>query len=128
LHIKLKNEQLLFVNDVNFEKYIAGVVEAEGGPNAPLEYFKTQAILCRTYAMKYYNKHLNEGFNLCDEVHCQAYKGRVSKNEDILKAAIETSGLVIVDQIYQLSLLHILPIREAKQQTQKMYGCRQCLI
>lgn len=97
LNVILKEEYFQLINDVNFEKYIAGVVEAEG-PNAPLEYFKTQAILCRTYAMKHYEKHLNQGFNLCDDVHCQAYKGRCKYNPQILEAAIKTEGLVIVDE------------------------------
>lgn len=98
LNVALNEEGFQLINDVNFEKYIAGVVEAEGGPNAPIEYFKTQAILCRTYAMKHYEKHLKEGFNLCDDVHCQAFKGRCKYNPEILKAARSTAGLVIVDK------------------------------
>jgi len=99
LNVTLNDHVLNLINDVNYEKYIAGVVEAEGGPNAPIEYFKTQAILCRTYSMKNHERHLTaEGANLCDDVHCQAYKGRCKYNMDILKAAEETAGLVIVDK------------------------------
>lgn len=97
LYVSLKNKALVLINDVNFDKYIAGVVEAEGGSKAPTEYYKAQAVLCRTYAAKFYEKHLPEGFNLCDGVHCQAYKGRCKHNLDILDAATSTSGLIIVD-------------------------------
>ncbi len=98
LYVSSKKSKFELINDVNFEKYIAGVVEAEGGPRAPLEYYKAQAILCRTYSAKYYKKHLEkDGYNLCDGVHCQAYKGRCKYNLDILDAALQTAGLVIVD-------------------------------
>jgi len=97
MYVSLEKGLFRIINDVNFEKYIAGVVEAEGGSKAPLEYYKAQAILCRTYAAKYYTKHLHEGFNLCDAEHCQAYKGRCSHNLAILDAALQTAGLVVVD-------------------------------
>ena len=29
--------------------------------------------MSRTYAMKYRGKHKKDGFDLCDDVHCQAY-------------------------------------------------------
>jgi len=97
IYVSRVGSKLKIINDVNFEKYIAGVVEAEGGPGAPLEYFKTQAILCRTYSAKHYKKHLDEGFNLCDGVHCQAFNGRCKHNLKILDAALQTAGLVVVD-------------------------------
>lgn len=85
------------INDVNFEKYIAAVVECEGGPSAHSEYYKSQAILCRTYAIKYFDKHSGDGFCLCDGVHCQVYKNRCVRNRDIATAALETAGLIVVD-------------------------------
>ncbi len=90
--------RLLLVNNVQVEQYLAGVVLSEGGPGGLPEYFKTQAILCRTYLFKHKNKHIEEGFNLCDGVHCQVYKTRGSQIEKINKAINETAGLVIVDR------------------------------
>jgi len=90
------------INDVDFEKYIAAVVECEGGPSSHIEYYKSQAILCRTYAMRHHEKHIEEGFSLCDDVHCQAYKHRCMYNRDIYAAAQETAGLVIVDNKLKL--------------------------
>ena len=87
---------LLLVNNIKMEHYIAGVVEAEVGESPAPEFFKLQAILCRTYALKHRDKHQFEGFNLCDRVHCQAYHHRYTK-EEINQAAIETKGTVIVD-------------------------------
>ena len=89
--------RLLLVNKVQVEQYLAGVVLSEGGSGGLPEYYKTQAILCRTYLYKHVNKHIEEGFNLCDGVHCQVYKTRGSQIKDITTAINETAGLVIVD-------------------------------
>jgi stage II sporulation protein D len=85
-----------FVNDVDLDHYVAGVVEGEAGYNLPLEYYKLQAILCRTYGLKNISRHTKEGFNLCDEVHCQVYHKKCTKN-DIIQGTSATSGLVVVD-------------------------------
>jgi stage II sporulation protein D len=97
LQINLRNRRLLLINKVDMEKYLAGVIEAEGGSEAGIEYYKAQAVLIRTFAINNMFKHATEGFNLCDGVHCQAYKGRSSLNDKIYKAARETAGQVLVD-------------------------------
>ncbi|NJK95949.1 MAG: SpoIID/LytB domain-containing protein [Bacteroidales bacterium] len=71
------------------------MVEAETGVNTLPEFRKAQAILCRTYLYNNLNRHLSEGFNLCDEVHCQAYKGQTPFTAEIYKSTNATSGLVI---------------------------------
>ncbi len=91
-------DRLMTLNIIDMDKYIAGVVEAEAGPNAHAEFYKAQALLARTYAIGHAGKHNGEGFNLCDDVHCQAYKGKLSKSETILKAVRATTGLVVVDE------------------------------
>lgn len=84
------------INRVDSEKYIAGVVESESGTKTSLEYYKLQAILCRTYLLAHINRHIVEGFQICDDVHCQAYLNK-HKEEDVWKAVIETRGMVVVD-------------------------------
>lgn len=96
LFIRLNKNSMTLVNDVQFDKYIAGVVEAEGGSKAHLEYYKAQSVLCRSYAARYYERHLSDGYNLCDGVHCQAFKGSC-KTPLISEAAQATSGIVVVD-------------------------------
>jgi len=88
---------LELINKVDMEKYIATVIEAEGGNSAPSEYYKAQAVLIRTFTIKNMLKHAEDGFNLCDEVHCQAYKGRLTLHNTILNAARSTSGKVLID-------------------------------
>lgn len=89
-------ETLVLINNCDVENYIAGVVKAEGGSGWSKEYFKTQAILARTYMYKYLDKHLSDRYNVCDNTHCQVFNG-ISHDPVINKAALETRGLVILD-------------------------------
>ncbi len=91
------NGYLQMVNIIGIAKYLAGTVETEGGPKSSLEYYKVQAMLCRTYAYGHLDRHKEEGFELCDEVHCQAYHGKSKGNPQISYAVSETQKLVIVD-------------------------------
>jgi stage II sporulation protein D len=88
---------LVFINISDIEKYISGVVLAEGGTGQNLEYFKTQAIIARTYMYKYFDKHLIDRYNVCDNTHCQAFNG-LSSDTLLSKAAMETKGLVILNK------------------------------
>jgi len=93
---------LTLINQVDLDKYLAGVVEAESGPNAAKEFYKAQSILCRTYALRQMDRHTNEGFALCDRPHCQTYRGKSTRNPEILEAIVETSGLVLADYNFKL--------------------------
>jgi len=98
---------LVFINISDIEKYIAGVVRAEGGSGKNLEYFKTQAIIARTYMYKYFNKHTSDRYNVCDNTHCQAFNG-LSSDSLLNEAALETKGLVILykDSTLIISAFH----------------------
>lgn len=102
LKISIRNNSLFLLNNVDLENYISGVVEAEGGSKSSLEYYKTQAIICRTYALRNFNRFINEGYNLCDNVNCQAYFGKSLHSSDIIKATKSTKGLIIVDTTLNL--------------------------
>lgn len=90
-----KNGKLFIINDVEFETYIAGVVQSEiYGTQSDI--FRVQAIISRTWAMKNIHKHKNEGYNFCDQVHCQAYLNRCVR-PDIMLGTMQSSGMTIVD-------------------------------
>ncbi len=86
---------LLIVNDVEFETYIAGVVQSEIYGNQT-DIFRIQAIISRTWALRNLAKHAADGYNFCDHVHCQAYLNRCIR-PDIMLGAIESSGETLVD-------------------------------
>jgi stage II sporulation protein D len=83
------------INICDPETYIAGVVRAEGGEKKNIEYFKSQAVIARTYLYRNINKHITDGYDLCDNTHCQAYNG-ITSDSLIIFAALETSGIVIL--------------------------------
>ena len=89
--------RIMCLNLVDIEAYVAGVALAEVGAKGTPELYKAQALLIRTYLIKNITKHIEEGFNLCDQVHCQAYKGSAANYSNIRKATQETEGEVVVD-------------------------------
>jgi stage II sporulation protein D len=97
ISVSVDFNRLLIINQLTFNEYLAGVVEAEGGPSSFPEYYKAQALLCRTYAAANKNRHMEESFNLCDGTHCQAFKGIATKSQIIYDAVKKTDGLIVVD-------------------------------
>lgn len=91
----LNSGRLLLINDVEFETYIAGVVQSEiYGSRSDI--FRIQAIISRTWALRNIYKHKSDGYNFCDHVHCQAYQNRCIR-PDIMMGAIQSSGETLVD-------------------------------
>lgn len=97
VEIWARGNRMKVINFPELNHYIAGVVESEVGKNAHIEYYKLQSIICRTYALSNINKYADQGFNLCDEVKSQVYKGKSRSNPDILKATAATNDLVLID-------------------------------
>ncbi len=102
LDISTRSEYLQLVNLIDIENYIGGVVEAETGSQQSKEFYRVQSCITRTFALANLKKHLNEGFNVCDQVHCQVYRGRPRSNPLIPQAVAETNGVIIIDRNLQL--------------------------
>lgn len=98
LRIRLFKGYLQIVNLVDIENYVAGVVESEGGHLNNPEYFKAQAVLARTFALKNLEKHSSEGYNLKDDVTSQVYfsRPRYKHAEAILEAVKATEDTIVV--------------------------------
>ena len=84
------------INRVDLENYVAGVMQGESADCRHPEYYKIQACISRTYALMNMRKHELDGFQQCDLVHCQVFRGHCTR-PDILEAVNATRGLVIVD-------------------------------
>lgn len=96
LVVKSDLASLSVINEVSVVDYLRAVVQAEAGFKGGVEYFKTQALLARTYLYMHFFKHVRDGYNLCDETDCQVYHGR-SESIIIKEAVEETAGLVLVN-------------------------------
>jgi stage II sporulation protein D len=97
LKIETDRNNLLLINSVPLESYVAGTVQSESGFNRHEEFYKVQAVIIRTYALNNLNRHAREGHNLCDQVHCQAYYGK-TVNSHIARAVEATRGQLVADQ------------------------------
>jgi stage II sporulation protein D len=98
---------LIFINTCDIDKYISGVVEAEGGNGKNIEYYKSQAVIARTYIYRNSARHQGEKYNVCDNTHCQVFNG-LSSDSILNEAALETKGMVILgrDSTLIISAFH----------------------
>jgi len=99
LQVRPLKGEVQIVNHVDLEQYVAGVVESEAGHVAELEFYKAQAILARTFAIRNINKHRAEGYNLKDDVSSQVYfsKAHYTNRDLILEAVYATRDTILVD-------------------------------
>lgn len=88
---------LTLVNNVELDNYLMGVLESESGKGRPMNYYEAQAVISRTYALKHLHRHEEEGFSLCDRVHCQAYYHKLNYTTAIRTAVEATKGIYVVD-------------------------------
>lgn len=95
LIVKTSRSHLVLMNEVFIENYIAGVMAGEVGSKISPEFLKVQAVCSRTYVYRGLGKHRSEGFDMCDKVHCQAYKGVSTHQKKYQKACHETKNEVI---------------------------------
>ncbi len=85
------------VNELSLENYIRGVVPSEMPASFPFEALKAQAVTARVEALaKIGLRHPVQAFDLCDDVHCQAFSGTTKHSGVTDRAVSETRGLLMV--------------------------------
>ncbi|MCK5738794.1 SpoIID/LytB domain-containing protein, partial [bacterium] len=86
------------VNIVTIEDYLRGVLPAEMPATYPFEALKAQAVAARTKLLETMNdrRHVEDGYDICDDSHCQTYAGKHIKSSIADRAVAETRGLVVV--------------------------------
>ncbi len=104
VNITAKQGLLNLVNNLNLDRYVSLVVQAEVGSGAADEYYKIQSIICRTYAMRNLERHATDGYDLCDHEHCQVFSGIKPPTNAVIKATAATSGYVMVGSENELIL------------------------
>lgn len=88
---------LMALVELPLEQYLKGVVPAEMPASYPHEALKAQAIAARSETLaKIGLKHLNDPFDLCAHVHCQAYSGNNHEDGRTAAAVDETCGQVLI--------------------------------
>jgi SpoIID/LytB domain protein len=77
------------------ETYVARVLAGEALPGSDPAAYEALAIAIRTYTLNSIGKHRGEGFDLCDQTHCQVMREASPVTE---QAALATSGQVLLYQ------------------------------
>ena len=88
---------LTFVNRVDMESYLLGVVPREIGDVDATAYeaMKAQAVAARTYAMKNMGRRTELGFDVYATTADQVYGGAPAERETVSRAVRETAGEVL---------------------------------
>src|SRR5947207_7157433 len=75
------------------EAYVARVLVGEALPGSEPAALEALAVAVRTYTVANRGKHRADGFDLCDQTHCQVMR---SATPDTERAAAATSGQVLL--------------------------------
>jgi SpoIID/LytB domain protein len=87
------------VNIIGLEDYTHGVVSAEMPQRAPFEALKAQAVVARTHALfikTVTKRHRKEGYDICDEQHCQVYGGMRAETVRTRSVVTDTRGRIAI--------------------------------
>ena len=102
LIVSSNGTELVLYNRIFIENYLPGVIAAEAGLYMNPNFQQVQAVCSRTYLYKNLEKHSEEGFDVCDKTHCQAYRDITYKHKHYIEAVQKTQGLIIVNEKNQL--------------------------
>lgn len=99
LEIIPEGSGLIAVNVLDLESYLRGVLPGEmppaWGSYGGMEALKAQAVAARTYALYNRGAHRHSKYHLCDQQHCQVYKGKDVESRHTDTAISETCGEIL---------------------------------
>jgi SpoIID/LytB domain protein len=83
------------VNRVLLEDYVKGVVPAEMPTSWPAQAVRAQAVAARSYAVRLRDFTNYSGYDICDTVACQVYRGLGSETAGGNAAVKATTGAIV---------------------------------
>jgi len=89
LHLKADHGMLVILATVPLEDYVAAALAGESGSFTSPESLKAMAVAIRTYAARFKPRHQPEGFDFCDDTHCQALNFKGIGNQ--VRSAVEAT-------------------------------------
>ena len=87
---------LLVVNVVDLESYIASTLASEVSPGWATESLRAQAIVSRTYAVRWTDHSASHPYDVTDDTTNQVYKGLDSVSPSFVSAASTTAGMLVL--------------------------------
>lgn len=82
------------INVVDHQDYLYGVIPSEMPASWHMEALKAQAVVARSMSIYQSKKYLKDGYNVCDTVYTQVYKGFSGESARTNQAVDETRGMV----------------------------------
>ncbi|HXW52308.1 MAG TPA: SpoIID/LytB domain-containing protein, partial [Candidatus Acidoferrales bacterium] len=95
LYVALRQGEILAVNVVDVEAYVASVMSAEVSPGWPIEALRAQAIAVRTYAAHAARSNAGREYDVRDDTTSQVYPGIDSVAPTLTGAANDTRGQIV---------------------------------
>ena len=86
---------ITFVNTIELDDYLKGVLPYEIYTTWPEETMKAQAVASRSYALYSGSRHKNTGYIVCNTTHCQMYKGIEKESTATNNAVDKTSHEIL---------------------------------
>lgn len=94
LRVVRDGNELVAINDVELEEYLASVISSEMSSEAPIELLKAHAIISRSWVLA--QGRIHRLFDVCADDHCQRYQGITRIVSPTARRAVEdTRGLVL---------------------------------
>lgn len=93
--VALRQSELLVVNQVDVETYVASVMSAEVSPGWALESLRAQAMAVRTYAARSRLSNALREYDLKDDTSSQVYRGIGGVASSLVSAARDTAGRIV---------------------------------
>lgn len=117
LKLIVEGEMITAVNELPAERYIESVIGSEMNADAPVEFLKASAVVCRSWLfaqmenrktkrpahnprsliktngelIRWYDKDDHERYDICADDHCQRYQGIADSLSPNVKRAVETT-------------------------------------
>ena len=93
LRVGLRRGSSYDVTTMQIDTYVARVLAGEAARESPPAALEALAIAVRTFALANRGRHRADGFDVCDQTHCQVVRAATSTTE---RAAAATAGQVLL--------------------------------
>jgi len=93
LRLVVRGDRILWINVVEIETYLEGVLPGEMPAWFPLEAQKAQAVIARTYAIEHLGS--DPDYDLCATARCQVYLGRTEASPAYRPAIQASRGYLL---------------------------------
>ncbi len=95
--LKPHEKNLVVINTLPIEHYLACVATSEMGAACPMALIEAQTIAARSWMLaNVEQKHTSLGMDVCNDDCCQRYQGTTFLTEQSLKGALNTFGQVLI--------------------------------